>query len=374
MDDKKYPLFDVLIRQNISFALYRLPGQGELNLVLQRCLQAQTLDALTTLKKGFLIAPFKPSKTAPIVLINPDTVLTGEKAIFAFLNTLLSAENARIAAPLMAESPSVMDDIPCEASTFEHYQGAYELFHDKLLDGTFKKLVLSRTLVEDRACEFSPGMAFKRACDSYPSNFIYLCHSPASGTWLGCSPELLLSGEKGSWKTDALAGTQDMPEPGQEVIWDEKNRLEQQIVVEYMQKQLLKAHIESCSTQSKTIQSGSVIHLKSEVSFEMADSSTVGHVLSLLHPSPAVCGFPKEEAFDFIVKNEGYDRRYYSGFLGYFDGDAKTQLFVNLRCMQIGQTHLKLFAGGGILPSSTLMSEWHETQSKLKTVLSIIDP
>ena len=181
-----------------------------------------------------------------------------------------------------------------------------------------------------------------------------------------------MSGKNGNWKTDALAGTKKISKDDA-VIWDDKNRLEQQIVVEYMQQQLIKAGIKSTYSEPKTIRSGNLAHLKSEFSFHIDDSSKIGSLLNLLHPSPAVCGFPKKEAFDFITKNEGYDRKYYSGFLGYLDVDNKTDLFVNLRCMQIFKQNLRLFAGGGILPSSELISEWKETEYKLQTILSIIN-
>jgi isochorismate synthase len=71
-------------------------------------------------------------------------------------------------------------------------------------------------------------------------------------------------------------------------------------------------------------------------------------VISVLHPTPAVCGLPKQEAKDFILENEGYDRKYYTGFLGELNKEAfnketlKSDLYVNLRCMKIkdNQAHL----------------------------------
>ena len=37
-----------------------------------------------------------------------------------------------------------------------------------------------------------------------------------------------------------------------------------------------------------------------------------------LHPTPAVGGLPKAAAVDYILKQEGYDRSYYTGYLGPF--------------------------------------------------------
>lgn len=363
----KYSFFDLLINKNISFALYRLPGESDIRLVLQTADQPETFTSLSDLnnRKGFVIAPFQLSKTTPIVLVHPDVVLRGEETIFNYLYNSPLDDNAKNTGSLFLE--------PSKATTFDRYQAGYTKFHDVLVDETFKKLVLSRTFELVREENFSAGLSFQRACEKYPDNFIFLCNSTESGTWLGCSPEILVSGQNGNWKTDALAGTKKTSEIGNDVIWDSKNRLEQQIVIEYMQEQLLKANITSAYSKPKTIRSGSLAHLKSEFTFHIDDSSKIGSLLNLLHPSPAVCGFPKKEAFDFILENEGYDRKYYSGFLGYLDVDNKTDLFVNLRCMQIFKENLRLFAGGGILPSSELISEWKETEYKLQTILSIIN-
>lgn len=363
----KYSFFDLLIDKNISFALYRLPGEQDIRLVLQTSNQSETFLNLSDLndRKGFVITPFQISKATPIILIQPEIVLAGEESVFDYLY------KSSITNQTNKQSAVFFEQL--EATTFDHYQEGYAKFHEALVDETLKKLVLSRTFEVIREKNFSAGLSFERACEKYPDNFIFLCNSAETGTWLGCSPEILVSGQNGNWKTDALAGTKKVSEVDNNVIWDSKNRLEQQIVIEYMHQQLLKANIESTYSEPKTIRSGNLAHLKSEFTFHIDDSSKIGNLLNLLHPSPAVCGFPKKEAFDFIIENEGYDRKYYSGFLGYLDVDNKTDLFVNLRCMQIFKDNLRLFAGGGILPSSELISEWKETEYKLQTILSIIN-
>ena len=95
-------------------------------------------------------------------------------------------------------------------------------------------------------------------------------------------------------------------------------------------------------------------------------------LLKVLHPTPAVCGLPKEEAYRFILENEGYDRCYYSGFIGWLDPDGRTDLYVNLRCMHIEEEQLTLYAGGGLLASSELNDEWLETEKKLQTIKRLI--
>jgi isochorismate synthase len=121
------------------------------------------------------------------------------------------------------------------------------------------------------------------------------------------------------------------------------------------------------------LKAGCLLHLKTDFSFEMNDNDKIGNLLETMHPTPAVCGFPKKEAMRIINESEGYDRKYYSGFIGPLSTKGTTNLFVNLRCMNIGQDFLTMYAGGGILPSSELDSEWEETKAKLQTMLSLIE-
>ena len=112
--------------------------------------------------------------------------------------------------------------------------------------------------------------------------------------------------------------------------------------------------------------------MKSDFFFSLPNPEKLGDVLQLLHPTPAVCGLPKEEAYHFIIENEGYDRSYYSGFIGWLDPKGKTDLYVNLRCMNILPQTFTLYAGGGLLAASQLEEEWQETEDKLDTMRRIV--
>ena len=111
---------------------------------------------------------------------------------------------------------------------------------------------------------------------------------------------------------------------------------------------------------------------KDEQKTETKDTAHLGDILQELHPTPAVCGLPKEEAYHFILNNEGYNRAYYTGIIGWLDPQGETTLYVNLRCMNITDKTATFYAGGGILPSSTVETEWEETQQKMNTMRNIL--
>ncbi len=91
-----------------------------------------------------------------------------------------------------------------------------------------------------------------------------------------------------------------------------------------------------------------------------------------LHPTPAVCGVPKEKGYEVIQEIEAYNRAYYTGFLGPWNLDAKLDLFVNLRCLQYFTDHAVLYAGGGITSASDAEKEWQETENKMRSITRIL--
>jgi len=99
----------------------------------------------------------------------------------------------------------------------------------------------------------------------------------------------------------------------------------------------------------------------------------LGDFVAELHPTPAVCGLPKNLADDFIKENEKHDRKYYSGYLGPWKLNQEVNLFVNLRCMEITCDQFVLYAGGGITSKSIPEREWEETIQKAKTLLDVIN-
>ena len=219
-----------------------------------------------------------------------------------------------------------------------------------------------------RPAGVSIGEAFRRAVERYIYSYVYLCHTPATGTWMGSTPEILLAGRHGAWQTVALAGTQRLDHGRVPTEWDAKNRREQQLVADYIHAQLRTLGIGARTVGPYPARAGELSHLKTEFHFSLPDERRIGEVLDLLHPTPAVCGLPKEKAYDFILRHEGYDRAYYSGFVGLLDPEGETSLYVNLRCVHIQPSKFTFYAGGGLLASSSLDEEWRETGDKMGTM------
>lgn len=361
-----------LVQAHTAFALYRLPWTDRCRLVWQPDGAVTCLERIDHLEhsRGFVMAPFSPSRIHPVVLIRPEVQAQGWDEIAEVLHSRASELASHASAGTVHSSGHTGRHVPAIEHT--RYHEAFHRFITPLRAARFRKLVLSRSSLRQLPADFSLFRSFRQACHRYPRMMVYLCHTPVTGTWMGSTPEILLSGEERSWHTVALAGTMPMQGDAMPTDWSEKNRLEQACVAEYIRDIIRRYGDELTEEGPYTSRAGGVVHLKTDFRFLIREPSRLGSLLNELHPTPAVCGLPKADTFHFICRHEGYDRSYYSGFVGCLHPGGHTDLFVNLRCMEVLPSSVRLYAGGGILAQSEPISEWQETEEKMKTMLSVL--
>lgn len=242
---------------------------------------------------------------------------------------------------------------------------------------SYKKVVLSRK--EDVSIQnFKFLESFKKMLVNYTNAFVYCWFHPKVGLWLGATPETLLKVEKHTFSTMALASTQVFDKSKHvisdasnclNVKWKSKEIAEQQYVTDFILEQLDTAVKVS---EPYTTKAGNLLHLCTDISGKLSKQLTLKIIVNLLHPTPAVCGVPKNKAQEFILQNENYNRQYYTGFLGELNLNNTTNLFVNLRCMQVFEKGICIYVGGGITKDSNPESEWRETVEKSKTIQRVL--
>ncbi len=360
---------ETLLFADKSFALFRLPGKEPV-LLLQKDRKEHLYPSFGGVEgTGFVLCPFAEGQGHPVVLIRDDEKYTGWDNIAAGLAGIIRRDNL--------EHMTVPETVSCDFAGLKErlykaprdtgYTKALQCFLKELSGGHFQKLVLSRS--QDIAGRFSAARIFLNACASCPHAMVSLVHG-SCGTWIGASPEILMQGSlAGGWQTMALAGTR---KSGTEGAWDDKNRHEQAIVADYIRQVLTPAAADLTESEAYTFQAGGVEHLRTDFAFSTKESMRIQDVVHSLHPTPAVCGLPKERAQQCILTTETQDRRYYSGFLGFWDNGQACSLYVNLRCLKLSQQGVRLYAGGGILPQSDPDSEWLETCGKMCTMLALL--
>ena len=397
-----------------GFAVYRLPYAKQATLVRQtegEPLELSSCQALNG-QQGFVIAPFEITPAQPLLVIRPDETevvdLVFSRNVECFSRNV-ECFSRNVECGMWNENSSATDSATDSAhdsnliphstfhipqnpphttfhipqnpphSTFhipQYYSIDFANYHAQLENDAFRKIVLARCADEKMPEGVEPMELFYRACALYPRLFIALVDTPKSGCWLTATPEILLEGQGSDWRTIALAGTMKLEGDqlngeGESLTWSTKNIQEQRIVATYITECLEQFTSDFREEGPRTVRAANLVHLRSDFTFRLSDHAHIGNLLQALHPTPAVCGLPKREAFQFIVRNEHTPRRYYSGFMGPL-GTDETHLYVSLRCMNIEHDTCHLYAGGGLLKDSILEQEWQETEAKLETIRKVI--
>lgn len=243
---------------------------------------------------------------------------------------------------------------------------------ESLKAGSLEKVVVSRRFSVPAPAD--PMEVFFEMVRWYPDAFGYLWYHPEVGTWMGATPEVLLRYHSGVAETIALAGTR--PANPDEALprWTSKERHEQQLVTDYILAEMRKLGLKPQQGDVRDVRAGKLWHLGTTIR-SFLDRELAPQVLSALHPTPAVCGLPREAATAFIRGHENFNREYYTGYLGEVGlmEEDSFEFFVNLRCMQFRNGQAYLYVGGGITPQSDPQAEWEETREKSTTMLSLLD-
>lgn len=350
-----------------AYAIYRLPHEDHATQIRQTDGELAEYHSCAELngRRGFVVAPFEVTAQQPILLIRPDEVervSLEESDYYLGHNPQQTYSLTSRLSPLTSKS---------------HYAIDFANFHSQLVSGAFRKIVLARCADEESTEAIPPLQLFHRACMLYPRMFIALVSTAKSGCWLTATPEILLEGKADAWRTIALAGTmklegEHLAGEGETATWSTKNIQEQRIVATYITECLERFTGEFHEEGPRTVRAANLVHLRSDFTFSLPDNRHLGDLLHALHPTPAVCGLPKRETFEFIIHNEHTPRCYYSGFMGMLDPEEDTHLYVSLRCMNIEGNRYHLYAGGGLLKDSREEQEWQETEAKMETMRNLL--
>ncbi|MBC5774817.1 isochorismate synthase [Pontibacter sp. KCTC 32443] len=376
-------IFYAAIAQQKAVAVWRLPLEQQVQLCVS--LQQNYINGQPNLENsspGFLFSPFIPGEEQPTVFIKADLTYTSETGRLQYSRDVDRSQQQEFS-DVLAISQNYnwhLNEVQQHAEQTESgFKYAVTEAVRSINKGAMEKVVLSRTASRKLPASFDLVTAFNAMLDAYPKAFVSLVSVPGVGTWLGASPEILVSiDQQQIFRTVALAGTQPAID-GESVgnaIWRQKEIEEQGMVERYILSCFKRLRLREYSEVGpRTIVAGNLMHLRTDFSVDMkeVDFPTLGtDMLQLLHPTSAVCGLPKEPALNFILAHEGYNRSYYSGYLGPVNSSAGTHLYVNLRCMQLLKDQVILYAGAGITAESDAEKEWQETQHKMQTMGKIL--
>jgi isochorismate synthase len=261
------------------------------------------------------------------------------------------------------------------------YRGLVEKAVGAIRQGDLEKVVVARSCTVIGAGSFEVARVLRSLRALHPSCVIFaLARGPV--TFLGATPERLVRLEDGFVHADAVAGSAPRGRSFEEdlrlargLLESKKDQEEHAVVVRCV----LEALARRCNALSAPeapalLRTDGIQHLKTPIQGRLRDPSSTA-VLDLvadLHPTPAVGGAPREGALTWLRCNEGLDRGWYAGPIGWVDPEGDGEFAVALRSLLLRGSEASLFAGAGIVAGSDPDAELAETRLKLRAGLTAL--
>ncbi|MFF5991891.1 isochorismate synthase [Prauserella flavalba] len=240
-----------------------------------------------------------------------------------------------------------------------------------------RKVVLARALDLEFAEPVRPEAILHNLVKDNDRGYTFAAGLPGGRTLVGSSPELLLSRQGDRVVSHPHAGS--MPrsadpvtdrQNGEALLASRKDHIEHAVLAEAVA-EALRPFCRKLDAPEKPelVSTPTMWHLGTTITGELADRDvTALHLAAALHPTPAICGTPTESARELVTELEPFERGYYAGALGWVDAEGDGEWAVTIRCAEVAERSLRLYAGGGIVPESDPGAELDETSAKFATL------
>jgi menaquinone-specific isochorismate synthase len=256
---------------------------------------------------------------------------------------------------------------------------AVEAIRAEIREDMVNKVVLARDTWREAGDAINAGLILDHLAGRAPDTFLFAQKSRES-IFLGASPEKLFSLKAARLEVDSLAGTRPRGRTpaederlAQELLDSTKERAEHELVTDFLVQRMTRLCRHTLWERVPHLRKlATVQHLFTPISSEVHEAVSLDDILTSLHPTPAVCGSPREAAAELIRKLEPEPRGLYAGAVGWIDSQS-AEFAVGIRSALIKGRKATLFAGAGIVEGSDPDSEWNETALKMKPMLAALD-
>ncbi|MEB6378514.1 isochorismate synthase MenF [Leclercia adecarboxylata] len=248
---------------------------------------------------------------------------------------------------------------------------------EAIASGEFDKVVLARATDLQFNQPVNPAALMAASRQVNFQCYHFLMRSDASRAFLGSSPERLWRRRGLLLRTEALAGTvASHPDDlhaarlGHWLMNDDKNQRENMLVVEDICQRLQRDNGVLDVLPPQVVRLRKVQHLRRCIWTALQQPDDEACLLRL-QPTAAVAGLPRQAAWDFIARNEPFDREWYAGSAGYLSL-AQSEFCVALRSASVEEKRVRLYAGAGIVSGSDPEQEWQEIENKAAGLRSLL--
>ena len=241
-----------------------------------------------------------------------------------------------------------------------------------------KKIVLARKRLIMFDKNINIPYILNRAMQGEHNSYLFVLESQDS-VFFSQTPEQLMEVKDDVLSTKAVAGTikrthrDDIDKANIDAFLnDDKNLNEHHFVVKSILNDI-KPYVEEITFNKKPqiLTNDHLYHLYTKIEGRLLQNSYIG-LLDNLHPTPALGGYPKEEAISYIENNEFGTRGLYGAPVGYIDMYDNCEFIVAIRSMLIKKNQATLFAGCGIVQNSDADSEVEETAVKFNPMMKAL--
>ena len=263
-----------------------------------------------------------------------------------------------------------------------HFKPAVKAALQQIQASQLHKVVLADVMDVEAAQPFNEVRSLQTLRQNHPDCTIFSISNSCGQSFIGASPERLLSITDGRFTTDALAGTVSrgkLPsfdiQLAQTLINSKKEQFEHRLVVEFIVRQLKSLGLTpEYDPLPQVLQPLHVQHLHTPISASIIPPQSVSplDILAKLHPTPAVAGVPHQAAFELIRQYETFDRGPYAGPLGWIDTQGNSEFVVGIRSALLNGQKARLYAGAGIVAGSKPAKELAEIKLKLQALLNAL--
>jgi len=255
-----------------------------------------------------------------------------------------------------------------------------EKIREHIRAGDCFQALLARRIELD--ADFDPTTLYRCLRALNPSPYMY--HLVLDGVDIvGSSPELLVRMEDSRVTVRPIAGTRPRghdaerdEELSRDLLADPKERAEHIMLVDLGRNDVGRvSRFGSVEvTELMRIEKYShVLHIVSQVEGTLNRAQTAMDVFRATFPAGTMTGAPKVRAMEIIDELEPVSRGAYAGAIGFIaSGGSTMELAITIRTCVIADGVASVQAGAGIVADSVGETEWEETESKARALLSAI--
>ena len=265
-------------------------------------------------------------------------------------------------------------------SHYRHWTTSVNSAKQLISEGEFEKIVLARELEVSLTRTAAPTEILNRLRSQYTGCYSFLIHKPDNRTFLGSTPERLGSFRNHLLLTEALAGSIERGETATEdaileknLTASTKNRNEHNFVIKDIEQRLSPfARSIERSPHPEIKKLLNVQHLYTPIRAQLSRNTHMLEVIGKLHPTPAVGGYPWEQAAPHLEQLENFNRGWYASPVGWINSKGMGEFAVGIRSGLLSDGKARFYAGCGIVADSDADAEWKETNLKLRPMLSAL--